>query len=451
MDRQLHCLVLRVKTTTSNERAETFRTKTEDVLLENKHMRKEIDVLRNSDRVLVNLRDTLDNLQKHHRMRSAHIRQKDATILLIRKRCAEQRHFRMELVDQMGGMCDQLSAVAEERYERERLTQNLQTQPLLCMLALVRHDQQAEECIVQKLMEIQDLEKQSDESTLHLEQLQTEFAAATANLATSTEASAAALTEDWRVEKSELLAAYDALYRLSEEYQFHLRRGSNIKGTAQLTSEDALQRQLVELTLTLERDRAAVLALKGAVAKEQSRNVELPPSFHRRETDAAAEWQQWRECRLQLEDAQIQWEMRYEDQQRRYREACDTNGGLRASPSRGGEERRDASLFLATPVDAVRSGAHGEGRSNSPLAARSPSAASTNKGLDPFSRRSTPVKFTSASLGRLQSLTSSRKSYAAVEADDARLRQQRRDSMMNSRPRGGVQSPARQPSPRKHQ
>jgi hypothetical protein len=327
IERELQIYALRFKATNSRERAEHFAKRTEETMAENKVMRKEIELLRNSDRVMVSLRDTLETMKKHQRIRTAHIRQKEATIELIARRCREQREERVRMLGELEKDCDALDTLAKEETQLEGLVAGIK--PLRCMAFALRYDGQDEEHIEAITRSYQELRTQDDQAARRVSE---QLATLSAGIDTETgfkTATMDGIAAEWEETKLHMLAELQRLNKLHGEYDYHVRRGTNIKSVAVLP--DALtveERMLRDALLNLGQEEERLLAAKKRHAAKKAAEHAFPVAHELAESERRREATMAANLAHELAAANAEWRARFAELQQVF-----TGGALAASES----------------------------------------------------------------------------------------------------------------------
>ena len=261
---------------------------------------------RNMDRVLVKIRDELDNLDRVLRMKRAEMRQKEATVDIISKRYAEQRAGSDLLLAQISETLEKMEETAFEMDKKDSA------------VAFVRPS-----------MSLQDLSKMAlwQEMLLHdmtagLQELREEDALASSELH-RTQAEAAELlshaTDDhptnvddvlaeWEVEKDRLIVEYSALAKVQKDLHFHIKRGTHIKSTSQLNefAAQSVLQDVRELRLTLGEIMTANDFTKDEI-RELHQRLQVVHGSHQRRLDALqSESSLAFSARMQAEDEALQ-------------------------------------------------------------------------------------------------------------------------------------------------
>ena len=407
IEQQLHYFALRYKAINAAERAASFAQRTADTDAENRHMRHEIQLLRNSDRVMVTLRDTHENHKKHHRIKTAHIRQKEATIHLIAKRCAEQRQERVRMLEQLERDCEALAQLAAEEADVEATIAGLR--PLRSMSHVLRFDSVDEETVEATIRDIDALRRADDEVTVQLKGQLADFAASIDGAAGDKTATMDDIAAEWRDTKTRMLAEYQRLQKLGAELDFHVRRGTNIKATRNLPDGMTPEERAVrDLTLTLGEEETKLRAAQAEHAAMARRAAQMPGGHAC--VEAGAEAQAAAQARLaaQLAEAHREWRAKYRELQQAFTGAAldDADWDAASSAAGGG--------------GAGHSPSHSRGGSASPGRGGAGDAASGGAGAGRASNA--PRAFTPASAERLFSAkTKARAQYdfiSRVEQED---------------------------------
>lgn len=266
LERELKKYNNMLSTEEKHHRADDFIGRAEVIRSNNVAMRETIDSLRNSDRVLVALREQQGAVDKHMRLRRAQIRQKEATIDVITRRCQEQSEGSREL---LLGICEELVAVDGLCASMERMgTLACRVNPNLSIRGVMQHDEVRYLALEGHLHHAQRAAIYSAESDKVLEQLRVELAAAAAvrseqeaktgpSVLIDNEEVAAVVRAHrvaWEREKVILLAEKTAVQRMLRDTSFHIRRGTNVKSLSQHPcppTQDFLVKEVRELQLTL--------------------------------------------------------------------------------------------------------------------------------------------------------------------------------------------------------
>lgn len=249
-------------------RADEFEGRSEVIRSNNTSMRQTIDSLRNSDRVLVSLREQQSAVDKHMRLRKAQIRQKEATIDIITRRCNEQNEGSKGLLE---GIYDELASVDEQCRQMEAAGELAQRVcPTLSLRAVTHSDEVRYRVLEDHLQQSHTSAALSLAADAQLEALREELAIAAA-VRSEQEAQAGgpstALRDDeevaavvrshriaWEKEKAHLLAEKIAVQRMLRDTAFHVRRGTNVKSLSQHPcppTQDFLLKEVRELQLTV--------------------------------------------------------------------------------------------------------------------------------------------------------------------------------------------------------
>jgi hypothetical protein len=270
-------------------RADEFEGRSEVIRSNNLSMREMIDSLRNSDRVLVTLREQQSAVDKHMRLRKAQIRQKEATIDIITRRCHEQNEGSRGLLE---GIYAELASVDRQCKELE-VTGTLAQRvcPTLSLRAITYHDEVRYRTLEDHLTYSQNAAELSTAADRQLEALREELAIAAA-VRSEQEAQiggpSTALRDDeevaavvkahrvaWEREKARLLSEKTTVQRMLRDTAFHVRRGTNVKSLSQHPcppTQDFLVKEVRELQLTvgelqmlIEQDADQYFALQTSV------------------------------------------------------------------------------------------------------------------------------------------------------------------------------------------
>lgn len=270
-------------------RADEFEGRSEVIRSNNLSMREMIDSLRNSDRVLVTLREQQSAVDKHMRLRKAQIRQKEATIDIITRRCNEQNEGSRGLLD---GIFEELASVDRQCKELE-ITGTLAQRvcPTLSLRAITHNDEVRYQVLEEHLNQSRHAAELSIAADRQLEALREELAIAAA-VRSEQEAQiggpSTALRDDeevatvvqahrvaWEREKARLHVEKTAVQRMLRDTAFHVRRGTNVKSLSQHPcppTQDFLVKEVRELQLTvgelemlIEQDKDQFFALQTSV------------------------------------------------------------------------------------------------------------------------------------------------------------------------------------------
>jgi hypothetical protein len=317
VEQQLQCFALRYKAKNATERAQHFDQRTSETLAENKHMRREIELLRNSDRVMVSLRDTLETQKKHQRIRNAHIRQKEATIHLIAKRCTEQRDERVKMLDELSRDCAALDELADEEVAVESVV--VTRTPLRSMAYLMRQDGHDEEHVEATIRDMDALRAEDDVVTRQLREQLAELSQGIDSAAGDKTAAMSDIAVEWEDTKERMLAEMQRLTKLNAEFEHHVRRGTNIKSTSNLPDTmTPEERSVRDLMLQRGEEEARLEEARrrhGAVADRAERQ---PLGLDAMEETATREMEATQRLVEGLEHANRDWHAKYQELQQRY-------------------------------------------------------------------------------------------------------------------------------------
>lgn len=255
------CLALLTKVKNATERADSFQDKSTSITADIRKMKKEIDTVRHADRALGNLKDTLDSLQKHLRMRRAHIRQKRATIVLMEQRSKEYAKNRKEMVFALGDINRDALELARAYEAAEVFSATVD--PYAALKTLVEIDNEREKQLVASIRKEGVYEASQKATVKRVILAQKELAMAVNKAADETAVDLAEALSAWDVQRVSLEKNIAHREKAFDEVQHHLHRGTNFLWTSQMQRADL--RPIRELKLACDQHSAKLVTVEQDV------------------------------------------------------------------------------------------------------------------------------------------------------------------------------------------
>jgi hypothetical protein len=260
-----------LKARTATERADAYRAKSTDIMVDVRKMRKEVDALRHADRAVGQLKDTLENMHRHQRMRTAHIRQKRATIVLMDQRATEYAGLRRQMVFDLRDIIKEAHELSRAHERRESFAITVDPWAALASVVGIDGDREDELCAATRRLTALEADHSAAMRAVVAEQR--ELARAVNRAAEATARDLTELVTAWDAERVTLEQRIVERERSLDEVEHHVHRGTNFTWTSQLQREDL--RPLRELKLACDQHAAKLTfvdaeaaALERALADE---------------------------------------------------------------------------------------------------------------------------------------------------------------------------------------
>jgi hypothetical protein len=264
LDDAVRTCILVHKHRNAMERADAHRSKASELNKQNRVMRRSIDTARTADRTMANFQSSLDAKQKLLVLRSAHVRQKQATIALIARRCEEQAEQRRRMVDVVEeAIADAVDRAA--RREREHAF-SATVDPFACMHRLLEVDMNREDDVVETIARMHDATEMHLGAARAVVGLHEAAAQRMRTDTDETEQEVALQLQRWAEDREAMQAAMVEQQQCLNELMYHVNRGTNYHWSSTVLPREEL-RPLRELLMSVKLHRSRLTGLQADVAR----------------------------------------------------------------------------------------------------------------------------------------------------------------------------------------